>query len=296
MYSKEQLLYGIKNPTSIAWELSWAYHRFVRGQSGVSVIDRDWDSLIILDACRYDIFESTAELDGTLQSVVSKGSNTEEFLRRNFSAEAYPETVYVSANPQVQNHGIDHKFADRVRLWETHWDEDLRTVPPKDVVDAALAAHERHPKKRLIVHFVQPHYPFIGPTGRKIEHGTLHGDGVIADKRDGDSVWRQLERGDLDRDRVYQAYVENLELTLPHVETLLDRLNGRAVVTSDHGNALGRWGLYGHPYKRYTTEVVKVPWLVVDGEQRRTIEAGEIQDHQEMESTVEERLHDLGYR
>jgi hypothetical protein len=261
-------------------------------------MSQDWDNLLILDACRYDMFRRLNPLGGDLRPVVSKGSTTVEFLRKNFEADQYADAVYVSANPHVQNHGVDEKFFDRLRLWETHWDEDLSTVPPDAVVDASVDIHERHPHKRLIIHFIQPHYPFIGETGCAIEHGTVTGDGLIYDEREVADVWTKLERGAVTRERVWEAYLENLELLFPHVETLTERLDGKTVVTSDHGNALGEWGLYGHPGGRYLSALVKVPWLVIDGGPRRRIEAGTTRATT-VDTNVDERLgerfENLGY-
>lgn len=33
---------------------------------------------------------------------------------------------------------------------------------PDPVVEAAIAAHEAYPSKRLVAHFMQPHRPFVG--------------------------------------------------------------------------------------------------------------------------------------
>jgi hypothetical protein len=151
--------------------------------------------------------------------------------------------VYISANPQVQLHDIDRRFYDRLRLWKDEWDDELRTVPPRAVVSRTLRAAKKHPHKRLIVHFVQPHYPFIGETGRQIKHGKMIGDGLIAGERTAPTVWERLERGEIERSVAWKAYRENLELTLPHVKELIDGLKGKSVATSDHGNAVGEWGI-----------------------------------------------------
>ncbi|MFB6187206.1 MAG: hypothetical protein ABEI86_10115, partial [Halobacteriaceae archaeon] len=58
-------------------------------------------------------------------------------------------------------------------------------------------------------------------------------------QRDQLSIWEQLYEGSVSVDRVWEAYRENLELTFPHVERLIDTFQEYTVVTSDHGNALG---------------------------------------------------------
>jgi hypothetical protein len=37
----------------------------------INVFDEDWDTLVVLNACRYDMFESTSRLDGSLSSYIS---------------------------------------------------------------------------------------------------------------------------------------------------------------------------------------------------------------------------------
>ena len=50
--------------------LSFYYKR----NDGTHIMDEDWDNLIILDACRYDLFEEVNTIDGTLESRISLGS------------------------------------------------------------------------------------------------------------------------------------------------------------------------------------------------------------------------------
>src|SRR5699024_3258971 len=87
----------------------------------------------------------------------------------NFDGD-HRDTVYVTANPQfnANRDQFDVRFCDVIDLWSgEHWDTEFQTVRPEMVTAAALDAAERYPNKRLLVHYIQPHYPFIGPTGRK---------------------------------------------------------------------------------------------------------------------------------
>ncbi|WP_147376629.1 hypothetical protein [Halopiger aswanensis] len=259
-------------------------------------MEKDWDNLIILDACRYDLFKQVNTIEGELRSVISSDSSTSGFLQYNFSDNEFPDTVYISANPQVQRHEVGEQFHDCIRLWEGSWDNELHTVLPDDVTERALRAHKQYPQKRLIIHYVQPHYPFIGETGQQIEHGTLTGDGVIKNEREVESVWDQLEKGIVEQETVWKAYRENLELVIPEVKKLLNGMNGKSVITSDHGNTFGRFGIYGHPGGTFLKSLVTVPWLEKEKEPRREIETGEIRPNDNgIESDVSDRLADLGY-
>jgi hypothetical protein len=276
-------------------EINRIYHRKVQNKLGVKVMKKDWDNLVILDACRYDLFEEINSIEGELGSVISGDSSTSGFLKYNFADDRFPTAVYIAANPQVQRHRVGRQFHDCIRLWETDWDDKSNTVLPEKVTDAAIRAQGEYPNKRLIVHYIQPHYPFIGKTGRKIDHGSITGDGVIKDTQEYSSIWDQLESGAIEEDLVRSAYRENLELVIPEVKRLLGELIGKSVVTSDHGNVFGKLGVYGHPGGKYMPGLVNVPWLVVDGTNRRRIERGKINNTQEVDNRVEDRLRDLGY-
>lgn len=261
---------------------------------GVAFLDRDWDTLIILDACRYDLFEAVNTITGDLSRVVSLGSSTPEFLRRNFADTTHHDTVYVTANPQFAHHVEPGTFHAAKRLWIDDFDEAVGTVRPEAVVREARSAHEEFPNKRLIVHYMQPHYPFIGEFGQEIQESTRSGPFGI-DGETYHSAWDRLEGGALTEADVWAAYRENLELTMPHVERLVDSLDGKTVITADHGNEFGRYGVYGHPNKLYMKNLVSVPWFEIDAESRRQVtEGGAAQ--RTATSDVEDKLEALGYR
>jgi hypothetical protein len=120
--------------------------------------------------------------------------------------------------------------------------------------------------------------------------------------RDRASVWDQLYEGLLSADLVWRAYTENLDITLPHVQHLLDVFEGRTVVTSDHGNAVGErcWPIptriYGHPPGIRIPAIVDIPWLVVEGGQRKQVVRGDASSTTTGDrDVVERRLSDLGY-
>ena len=293
-----------------AW-LSAVIQRANRLRYGLSgkltrIMDEDWDDLILLDACRYDQFERLNRITGDLESRISLGSATPEFLAENFRGERHHDTVYVTANPMYQTVDLDGTFHDVVDVWETDWDETRNTVQPSAMAEAALEAHESFPNKRLLVHFMQPHYPFIGETGRRIEHSGYErtyrkvttGDA----SRDAPMVWQRLKRGELDLQTVRTAYDENLELVFPAVERLTSAFDGRTVITSDHGNFLGEritpigGPMYGHPKHVYVDELRRVPWLVLEGNHRKRLESEPPQGStDEVSSVVESRLAELGY-
>jgi hypothetical protein len=274
--------------------------------SSTLVMEEDWDTLILLDACRYDMFADQIEITGDLQSRISAGSTSEEFLDRNFGSDSFHDTVYINTNPYLPKLDLDSGTFHAVVDLLDEWDDELETVHPETVVEAALDAHKRFPNKRLIIHFMQPHFPFIGETGCRVSAkgwSTGRDDGV-----NGETVWQQL-RGDgdgpaPDLELVWTAYRENLDIVLSHVQRLLRMIDGKTVLSSDHGNMVGERlrpipsrRIYGHYYGMYTPELVKVPWHVIESEQRREIVSETpIEQEQQTDSVVEERLDALGYQ
>ncbi len=303
MYSLEGIKKGLTSPRHALQEVDRLFHRRLRtwsyNRKGLDVFAADWDNLLILDACRYDMFDRVADLPGETSSVQSRGSATTEFLQANVDGQELLDTVYVTASPMLHRHrdDVDVVFHDVVNVWKDEgWNDRYRTVLPETMAKATREAAEEFPNKRLLVHFMQPHYPFIGPTGR--EHFDL-------DRLD--FQWEDAATGDLGvSDRVLgEAFEENLEEVLPTVEDLLGHLQGMTVVTADHGQMLGERLFpvpvrgYGHPPGLYAEELVKVPWHVSNnGPRRECIPEAPVSDpgpDSAEDELANQRLRDLGY-
>ena len=211
------------------------------------------------------------------------------FQQTAFGGKRLHDVVYITANDWYA------KTKDEINA-EIHAlefvDRDLfngRTSHPETVSVAARTASEEYPNKRLVVHYMQPHWPYLGPTGEKFKQGPFH------------EVMRTTDASHAD---VMQAYRENLDIVLSEVRTLLDDLPGKTVVSADHGELLGDRErpipirTYRHPEGVYVDSLVKVPWHVYESGDRKTIvaeEPAENRDDIDIEA-VEQHLQDLGYR
>ncbi|OYR41137.1 hypothetical protein DJ75_14355 [Halorubrum sp. Eb13] len=276
----------------------------LRHGRGTRVMAEDWDNLLILDACRYDMFSNRIDIDGELESRISLGSTSEEFMEKNFDEKQFHDTVYVNANPFIPRLNLDDGTFHAVVNCLNDWDTELQTVRPEIVAERAREASEQYPNKRLIVHFMQPHAPFIGERGRKMIGGGWTMDHDV-EKEPG--VWDQLRDGrDISLNTVWEAYNENLDLVLEEVKPLLTDLDGKSVITADHGNLVGERlrpiptrRKYGHPYGVHTEELVKVPWFIMDRSNRKEISADspvKSNDESVSDEKLEDRLEALGYR
>jgi hypothetical protein len=112
----KQIRIALSNPELVAMEaLKFIHH--LQNKRATLVMDTDWDVIIILDGCRYDLFKKVNSMAGSLNSIISPASCTRKWLNKNFPKE-YQDTVLVSANPQTQIHNIEEKFHHCERLLE----------------------------------------------------------------------------------------------------------------------------------------------------------------------------------
>lgn len=251
----------------------------LKPNKGSYILDETWDSLIILDNTRYDVFDHVAKyLPGRLEYRLSRGGWTGDFLIENFSnTDKRDDIVYVTANPFVDMYlkGKVHKI---VSVWKVAWDDKYNTVMPNRVYEYALMTLRKYPNKRIIIHFLQPHQPFIMLNKFKdLDMEIIKNS--IATGKEVNITYTPEPPGVLYLSTVYsyypihkiiKAYTENLRIVLPYVELLLYKLSGKIIITSDHGESFGSraskilpFRLYGHgPYR--IPELITVPWLVIE--------------------------------
>jgi hypothetical protein len=249
---------GLKNPraaaeyvnTRLLWWL-WRRHKVT------NIYDRDWDVAIILDACRYDLFESVDwDRPQSVEPIYSVASMTGDWMENTF-AEGASDTVYVTSGPFSDQVLDPTQFAILDEVWRYGFDEELGTIPPDIVTDRAIQHGRESKYNRLVIHYMQPHFPSLA--------NPELGEGITPhDDSKWETVWKQYYHGELSYNILWDAYRSNLEIVLEQVEILLDNIEAdRVVVTSDHGNAIGQAGRYGHPKDALIPGVRRVPWAVI---------------------------------
>jgi len=82
-------------------------------------------------------------------------------------------------------------------------------------------------------------------------------------------LWLELDPASLWRGgtrRTAMAYYEeNLRIALSAIAELVPKLDGRVVVTADHGEAFGEAGVWEHHVETHIPALMEVPWLEVEG-------------------------------
>lgn len=325
MYSTEQIMNGLRDPVH-AFRFFWnlfqkkytepLVRKLNEPVEGMYVMEEDWDNLIILDACRYDVFEEVNSIPGTLDRRISRGGATPAFIEENFADRECYDTVWVSANAVVGQHSdlVDvHKlvglWGDEIGNDEIEFPDDnthpLSLTDPEPVVENAIEAKETYPDKRLIVHFLQPHTPYLVKDGERLPSDSKY------------RTFTAVRNGDVSEAEMRAIYEENVEFVMEYVEELLAELDGKTVITADHGELLGegvplhwrlldsRWPLsdldnydYAHYDWMRVPELVEVPWHEIedDDERRDVVEADEPEGVEMDESAIEEQLVALGYK
>ncbi|WP_232701797.1 sulfatase-like hydrolase/transferase [Halobacterium wangiae] len=282
----------IRHPFLALRAVNQLYHsRFLQhsyNHSGTDIFAEDWDNLVILDACRFDEFAEVSTMPGNLESRISRGSTSPEFIRGNFGGKQLHDVVYVSGN------GWFFKLLDELDV-ELHAaiSVDHEGWDAKPITEKAIEAIAEFPNKRLIVHYMHPHAPYVGPTAEKLFEGYSQPE-----------VFEKIQHRTVSfpDDRLRAAYRENLNYILDHVEEILEAMEGKSVITADHGELLGERCFplpvkdYDHPPKLHVEELVKVPWLVHQSENRKRIVAESPVGHDQVgDADLEEQLEKLGY-
>lgn len=284
----EEGLIGMKYAINQAW-MGVLRRSSPLFRAGTNVYERSWDLLIILDACRADAIEEVADeysfLDnpGTMRSAASTSI---EWMEKTFVdgySDEIENTIYVTANPHSSSVS-ELPFVDFEDIYNYGWNDRISGIRAETVTDVSINVGRKHHGEygRMIVHYMQPHFPSIP---RPIGHGNKF-----------DNVWKGLMIGRNDKEEVWKSYIANLRYVLDQVEVLLDNIDAQNVVISaDHGNGIGEWGVYEHPVGIPTASVKTVPWYITTASDEETYDPEEIGVREVSDESTEQRLKSLGY-
>lgn len=286
---------------------------------GTHVLDKDWDVLVILDTCRVDALRTVSpvyDFIDTVDSIWSLGGTSPEWIGHTFDKKhenILADVAYVCANPHGETVIEDAEYIPQKhdgavkrfyrygswntvapenlgrleRLW-TYLDEDdighdLVLSKPDYVTDRAISLGRNYDFDRMILHYMQPHYPYISHSIKQ-----------------GRDVYNYEERPSRVREhgfeKVFHAYLDDLRYGLDSVEVLLNNLDAeRVIITADHGEAFGEYGKYGHGPGMFIPQVRRVPWAETSAKDRGSY-TPELERNASGRVSVEERLQALGYK
>ncbi len=188
----------------------------------MNFIKGDWKYFLVLDAVRYDYFEMYNPFKGEVKKVYGIASHTDRFYK---DLPELKDVTLISSTPYAKR----EKFLKTLDVWNYGWSERLG-VHPDILFKETVKEIERNPNARIMVHILQPHFPFIGypslawgKTGSKEMKifGPVTQLGQVGDKY------------------YIACYVANLALGFQFVARILPYLDGKIIVTTDHGTAFG---------------------------------------------------------
>lgn len=245
--------------------------------------------------------ERTAYITGNPNSVVAfpfsftSNCSCGEKLDPDYDDTFHTGTTVCSACGEIHEGDRVIPVEHLEEVWRSQWDNELGTILPRPITNATIRYSRANDFDRLIVHYMQPHHPFVSIPD--VDRGTYieAGDERVQRSK---TIWEQLQSGELDRDFVWHHYAENLRYVLDDVSLLLNNIDvDSAVVTSDHGNAMGEYGIYGHLANVPLPCLVNVPWYQTTAYDTGNHDPGSHKETDEKITTneVEDRLADLGY-
>ncbi len=239
----------------------------------------DWRVLIVLDACRADVFRAVT---GRGETVRSPAVCTAGWIAAVGPLLAERDPLYFSANPVVDREVARRGLAlELVSVWRDHWGrftpERIPSVHPMSVNGVVLThlALGRAGGRPLVVHYLQPHSPYVGAAPLAMSRWGRSGDPFGRACHGLPRPDRAARRGELDWPTLGRAYRANLELAWDAARQLSEALGragraSRVVVTSDHGEMLGEPlepggpPAFGHEGHWRHALLRTVPWLVVE--------------------------------
>jgi hypothetical protein len=266
-----------------------------------NIFDREWDVLVILDGCRVDLMQEVAEeysFIDDVEEISSVGSMSLEWMRKTFDEAPIEElrsTTYVTANIFSKEVLQNSELSRLEEVWRYGWDDELNTIPARPITDKAIEIMRSDSPKRMIIHYMQPHHPFVAGGGVANQFNPdpfgRDNDGISTSR----TVWDALRRGEIERDAVWESYKENLRYVLGDVSLLKENVNAeKLIISADHGNAVGEWGIYDHPIGFLHPSVKNVPWVETSATDEGTYEPQTPEN--QSDTSINERLSALGYK
>ena len=278
------------------WRRMWyqILRRIPKNTNATNIFSKEWDICIVLDGCRYDLASNTAiEYDyvKNIQCIYSVDSMTGQWTHKTFNPKYSSEMsdcIYISANPYTGMILDKRSFQHLELVYEYGWSQKDGTVPPRPVTERGIDLVRKNPNSRFIIHYLQPHVPFLNWEHRKpVQKGNFGGEKVP-------DTWDRLRQGKVSVSDVWEGYEDNLKTVLDDLSILLTNVDAdNVVVTSDHGNAIGEKGVYGHPMNMPLEVLRKVPWIEVSASDEQTFDPDKLEKSNRLD--LKTQLRSLGY-
>ena len=263
----------------------------------IDILKEKWDFLLLLDACRFDYFKDVVReffKDGVLKKAISPATWTIEWLNKVFGEKYYEDIIYISPHPFINS---------QKRVCYRQWDGDLRCFDGKKhffkVVDvwrhetlkyvktpihpilvnrAFHKTYIKYPNKRYILHYIQPHRPYVTIKDELNPEEYSFSTRVFNTFLSPIQTWelrRFLNRPPSSaleecyrkegKKGIIKVYKNEIRLVLERIKMLTEAISGDWLIISDHGERLTnfwRWNSLSHG-GRPDKDVIEVPWFEI---------------------------------
>lgn len=189
-------------------------------------------------------------------------------------------------------------IANVIDLWDEEWDDAIGSVTPEAVNQEFFERRNNLAGRRNVIHYMQPHAPFLGRGKSRINKhlqksfSQLKKDGkksgfmpgkfseympdLIGKLEDTETAMKLGLLSSLDRssllevltgdteEKLMEYYEENMRMVMDSASKLVKELDGKVIITSDHGEAFGEQGVWEHHVETHIPVLVEVPWLEVE--------------------------------
>lgn len=265
---------------------------------GTNIYEREWDVLVLLDCATTDmLYEVRDEYDflTDIGEHDTPGTSSAQWMDRTFTQDYRAEmgnTLHVTANTSSEAYLDRRDFLHLEEVWRARWDEELGTIPARAVTDRAVRLARELAPVRTIVHYMQPHPPFVNHPdvdARVVAESGAETRGMNLN---------DLHEAEYSRQELWDLHLDNLRYVLDDVEVLLSNIEGRAIISADHGQVFGEQGVWGHPASTRIDALQRVPWCVTSATDTGAYEPEPVFSQHESAPTlsVDEKLEALGYR
>lgn len=327
----DRLQKAISNPgNAIHYLLQWpGLFLSSRGLLGSNIFEADHDLVVLLDTCRVDALRAVAPefdflSDAQIDSRISVGGTSGEWIAATFDKQYRQQianTAYLASNGYARvileaggydefkemNVSVDDRFfsdlmdwsfvsADALGRLDHLWKYEPKGEagerghpdghsPPQYVTDAGIAACRENDFDKIILHYNQPHAPY---TANALEESR--------DLRPYESDPFQFLRDGGAKRLVWESYLDNLRYALREVKKVLNNVDrDRVLISADHGEAFGTYGVYGHSWGSLHPHVRRVPWVEITANNNETYDP-DSDLTTASERSVQETLEALGYK
>jgi len=222
--------------------------------------EESWKNLIVFDACRYDYFEKIYPdyLEGDLIKAHNRGISWSFDWFNEMFDEEYDAVLYSAAPFAIREKWsergwtyTDH-FVDVIGHQDIDFDHDKGSSPP-ELINEAVRRHDWD--GRRVIRFLQPHPPFIDTPLEELTKGK----GKIR------RTERALVEGEITERDLKDAYEKNVRIAFEGATDLIPELDGKIVITSDHGTALNENSYLFHAQSYPEMPCLNhVPWFDVE--------------------------------